>query len=124
MELVKGIEKELEIIITPKDTAKAYGSGEVEVFASPAMISLMEKTALLLVKPLLNKGQNTVGTEVCVKHMKASALGQRVQSYAILTEIKEKKLLFQVEAYDENGLIGKGTHTRYIIDEEKFMKNL
>ena len=124
MDLKIGLENELEIIITPKDTAKAYGSGMVEVFATPAMVALMEKTALLLVSPYLSKGQNTVGTEICVKHIKATPLGQKVQSYAKLIELDGKKLSFQVEAYDEKGLIGTGTHKRFIIDEEAFMNSL
>lgn len=124
MELEIGIEKELEIIVAPKDTAKAYGSGLVEVFATPAMIALMEKTALELVMPFLEAGKNTVGTEICVKHVKATPLGQVVQSYARLTEIKGAKLVFEVEAYDEAGLIGIGTHKRYIIDEKEFMSRL
>ena len=124
MDLKIGLENELEIIVTTKDTAKAYGSGMVEVFATPAMIALMEKTALLLSAPYLSKEQNTVGTEICVKHMKATPLGQRVQSYAKLIEKDGKKLIFQVEAYDERGLIGTGTHKRFIIDEYEFMNNL
>ena len=122
--LKEGIEKELEIIVTPKDTAKSYGSGLVEVFATPAMIALMEKTALQLVIPFLEKGKNTVGTEICVKHIKATPLGKRVQSYAKLTEINGSKLKFEVEAYDEDGLIGTGIHKRYIIDEKAFMEGL
>lgn len=124
MDLKIGLENELEIIVTPKDTAKAYGSGMVEVFATPAMIALMEKTALQLASPFLSKGQNTVGTEVCVKHIKATLLGKRVQSYAKLIEIDGNKLTFQVEAYDDKGLIGIGTHKRFIIDEDEFMNSL
>lgn len=122
--LTLGIEKELEIIVTPQDTAKAYGSGLVEVFATPAMIALMEKTALLLVAPYLEEGKNTVGTEISVKHIKATPLGKRVQSYAKLIEIDGPKLKFQVEAYDEDGWIGTGTHKRYMIDEKSFMEGL
>mgnify|MGYP002641672005 CR=1 FL=1 len=124
MDLKTDIEKELEIIITPKDTAKAYGSGMVEVFATPAMIALMEKTALQLVTPFLPKGKNTVGTEVNIKHIKATPLGQKVQSFAKLTKIEGAKLTFLVEAYDANGLIGTGIHKRYIIDEKEFMENI
>ncbi len=119
-----GLEFDLEIIVTPKDTAKAYGSGMVEVFATPAMVALMEKTALQLVAPLLEEGKNTVGTEISVKHIKATPLGKRVQSYAKLVEINGPKLKFEVEAYDEDGLIGTGIHKRYIIDEKVFMASL
>lgn len=122
--LETGLELEIEIVVTPKDTAKAYGSGLVEVFATPAMVALMEKTALQLVAPHLEEGKNTVGTEISVKHFKATPLGKRVQSFAKLVEINGPKLKFEVEAYDEDGLIGKGIHKRYIIDEKAFMENL
>lgn len=121
MELQIGIEKELEIVVTPQDTAKAYGSGALDVFSTPAMVALMEKTALQLVSSLLPKGKDTVGTQINVKHIKATSIGKRIQSYAKLLEIEGDKLIFKVEAYDEDGLIGTGTHKRYIIDVEAFM---
>jgi len=124
MELKIGIENELEIIITPQDTAKSYGSGRLDVFATPAMIALMEKTALQLAAPFLTEGKDTVGTEINVKHIKATAIGQRVQCYAKLKEVDRNKLKFIVEAYDEKGLIGTGTHNRYIIDIAKFISSL
>lgn len=124
MDLKIGSENELEIIVTTKDTAKSYGSGKLEVFATPAMIALMEKTALQLAAPFLTKGQDTVGVEICVKHIKATPIGKIVQSYAKLTEIDGEKLIFQVEVYDEKGLIGTGTHKRYVIDEIAFMNSL
>lgn len=124
MELKIGTEKEIEILVTPKDTAMAYGSGLVEVFATPAMVALMEKTALELILPFIEKGMNTVGTAINVKHIKATPLGKRVQSYAKLIEVDGLKLTFEVEAYDEDGLIGKGVHKRHIINEEEFLNSL
>jgi len=122
--LETGIEKELEIVVTPQDTAKSYGSGLVEVFATPAMVALMEKTALQLVAPFLEDGKNTVGTEISVKHVKATPLGKTIQSFAKLVEVNGPKLKFEVEAYDEDGLIGTGIHKRFIIDEKAFMESL
>ena len=119
-----GITNELEIIVTVKDTAINYGSGLVEVFATPAMVALMEKTALELVFPHLDKGKNTVGTEISVKHIKATPVGKKVRSIAKLIEANGSKLKFEVEAYDDEGLIGTGIHKRFIIDEKKFMEGL
>ncbi len=119
-----GMSFEIRQTVEPKDTAKAYGSGLVEVFATPAMIALMEKTALNVVHQSLAKGQNTVGTEVNVKHVKATPVGMQVHCKATLIAKDGAKLTFEVEAKDEQGLIGKGTHKRYIIDEATFMKNI
>lgn len=109
-------------IVTKENTASRYGSGLVDVFATPAMVALMEKAALNAVLPYLPQGFNTVGTEVCVKHTKATPMGWEVFSKAILKEIDGKKLIFEVVAWDKEGEIGRGTHTRYIIDSKRFIE--
>jgi len=106
------------------DTAARYGSGTLEVFATPAMIALMENTALKTVMPYLPQGHDTVGFEVNIRHLKPTPVGQSVECEALLREVKDKKLTFELVARDEKGVIGKGTHIRYIIDTEKFMSNL
>jgi len=119
-----GIKLREEKTVQPADSARAFGSGLVDVFATPAMIALMEHTSLTLVTPFLGKGQNTVGTHVDVKHLKATPLGQKVWCEATLSEVEGRRLVFKVEAFDEKGLIGTGTHSRYIIDEERFLASL
>lgn len=106
------------------DTALVYGSGMVEVFATPAMIALMENTALKVVLPYLQVGYNTVGTNICVNHIRATPVGMNVRCEATLKEKDGRKLLFDVVAFDEKGEIGNGTHTRFIIDNKKFMDRL
>jgi predicted thioesterase len=119
-----GLEIEIEQIVKQEDTAAAYGSGLVEVFATPAMIALMENAAMKCVLPELPEGFNTVGTEVNIQHIKATPVGQKVTCKATLTEVEGRKLVFHVEAHDENGKIGMGSHTRFIINTEKFMSKL
>lgn len=119
-----GIEFTATEMVTKDNTASKYGSGLVDVFATPAMVALMEKAALNAVLPHLPEGFNTVGTEVCVKHTKATPMGWEVQSKAVLKEVDGKKLLFEVVAWDKEGEIGRGKHTRYIIDSKRFMDKL
>jgi fluoroacetyl-CoA thioesterase len=119
-----GIELVNEKIVAANDTANHYGSGLVEVFATPAMVAFMEKTCLELVQPYLNENESTVGTEISVKHLKATALNDKVWCKAQLTEIDGRKLSFSVSAWDEAACIGNGTHTRFVINRAKFMEKL
>lgn len=124
MEIKIGLRAEFEIIVSPKDTAAQYGSGSLEVFATPAMIALMEKTAMLCIAEKLQEGQNTVGTEINVKHIKATKVGEAVLCIAEIIEIDRSKLTFAVEVFDNEGLVGQGIHKRFLIDEKQFMANL
>lgn len=120
-EIKIGLVRKEEKIVGQEETAAAYGSGLVDVFATPAMIAFMEHTAMYTVKKLLPQGFSTVGTHVNISHSKATPVGMKVFCEATLVEIDGRKLVFEVTARDEEGEIGKGTHTRFIIDEKKFM---
>lgn len=122
MERVKsGIIGEAKVQVNETNTAIAYGSGGVAVFATPAMIGLMEKAALESVDNVLSKGLSSVGTRVDVKHLAATPIGMNVTAKSELVEVDGKRLEFKVEAFDESGLVGEGTHQRYIVDLEKFI---
>jgi len=110
--------------VTYADTAANYGSGTIEVFATPAMIALMENTALKTVLPYLSDGDDTVGFEVNIRHLRPTPVDKTVECEALLTEVSDKKLAFELVARDDQGVIGKGTHIRYIINKDKFMSNL
>lgn len=119
-----GIEGRNEIIVTAEKTATAFGSGTVDVFATPAMIALMEQTAMESVSNHLPDGFVTVGTEVSIKHLKATLPGKKVSCNSKLIQSEGRKLLFEVNASDETGMIGSGTHIRYIVDKQMFIDNL
>jgi fluoroacetyl-CoA thioesterase len=110
--------------VTLNDVASRYGSGLIDVFATPAMVALMENAALLTVASLLPNGFNTVGIEISTTHTKATPIGMEVKATAILVAVDGKKLTFEIIAEDEEGVIGKCTHSRFIIDTEKFMAKL
>lgn len=118
--LTTGIKGKQEIVVTEDKTAKVYGSGTLEVFGTPAMIALMENTALKSVAEHIGEGNGTVGTRLDVKHVAATPVGMKVTCETELIKIEGRALTFDVKAYDECGLIGGGIHERFIIIEEKF----
>ncbi len=121
MALEIGLKMEVELIVEEKDTAAAFGSGNVQVLATPMMVTLMENAALKAVQEHLGEGMTTVGTHLDVSHKAATPLGMKATAEAELIEIKGKKLIFKVVARDEKEIIGEGTHTRYIVETEKFL---
>ena len=108
-------------VVDNTNTAVALGSGDMEVFATPAMVALMENAAMNAVAPHLEAGQTTVGTEISTTHIKASALSATITATATLTAIEGRKLTFAVTAHDGDNIIGEGTHTRFIVDRERFL---
>lgn len=122
--LLEGTKGNMEIVVSENDSASKVGSGLVDVYSTPSMIGLMENTAQTSVKDSLPEGYTTVGIDVSVRHMKATPIGMKVKCISTLKEVKGKKLLFEVEAYDEAGKIGQGTHTRYIVNHDDFIKNI
>lgn len=116
-----GIKNTQKITVEQKDTALSHSSGSLEVFATPAMIALMENTAMNAVSSFLAEGEATVGTEINVKHLSATPIGGQVTCEAELTEIDGRRLVFKVTAWDNKGVIGEGSHQRFIIKTEKFM---
>ena len=116
-----GMKGQAQTEVTTDNTAKAFCSGALDVFATPAMISLMEETCWKMIQPELEEGEGSVGTMVNISHTAPSAVGRTVECQATLTEIDGRRLTFEVECSDENGVVGKGTHERFIINNEKFM---
>ncbi|HLO89545.1 MAG TPA: thioesterase family protein [Lentimicrobium sp.] len=113
-----------QLVVTIELTAARYGSGLIEVFATPAMIALMEKTCQESVQDQLDAGHLTVGTLVNVKHLKATPVGMSVECESELIAWEGRKLTFKVVAKDEQGIIGEGLHERFIINEADFMSKL
>lgn len=108
--------------VTENETAIKMGSGDLDVYATPAMIALMENTAKSLVIDKLPNGYTTVGIDMSVKHIKSSLVGANIKCKATLLKVDGKKLFFDVEASDDKGTIGKGSHIRYIVNIKDFME--
>ncbi|MBQ6622880.1 MAG: thioesterase family protein [Mogibacterium sp.] len=119
-----GMTGKKSLIVDYERTAARYGSGALEVYATPAMVALMEGTCQALVQPHLDEGKGTVGTEISVRHLAATPVGMQVTCEAELTEIDRRRLTFTVKVYDEKELVGEGKHERFIIDNEKFFSRV
>ncbi len=119
--LEAGLTGEATLVVTKTHTASHLGSGGVDVLATPIMIALMEDAARTLVDPELDPGQMSVGVNLNVTHLAATPLGMRVTARAKLLAVEGRKLTFEVEAHDKREKIGGGTHTRAIINVDRFM---
>ena len=110
--------------VVEKNTAKIMKSGTLSVFATPAMVALMEEASCMALKDYLEEGEGTVGIKLDISHIAPTALDDVVIAIATLDKIEGRKLTFIVEAKDTHKVIGKGIHERFIINNEKFMNKL
>lgn len=108
----------------PADSAASYGSGLVDVFSTPAMVAFAEASCMKSVAALLPDGHSTVGTMVHFTHEKATPIGDMVRCICKVIVAEGRRLVFDVELSDSKGIIGRGSHERYIIDMQKFMAKL
>ncbi len=120
-EMLKGLSHSTMLTVEHKDTAAVYGSGSLEVFATPAMIAMMEKTCLECVNDKIGEGNTTVGISVNIKHLKASPIGATIRCEAKLIEVDRRRLVFEVRCFEGETVVGEGIHERFIVDSEKFM---
>ena len=120
-ELKVGMTGEKQELVTRENTAVQYGSGSVLVYATPAMVGLMEGACINAVDAHLPAGSSTVGIDLKIKHMAATPIGFTVRAEAELTEIDGKRLVFAVRAFDNQEKIGEGVHERFIVGVEKFL---
>ncbi len=119
-----GLKHRSSAIVVQHLTAKAIGSGDLPVLATPAMIALMENAAMLAVAPYLDKSQTTVGGFMECSHLAPTGMGDEVEAEATLVKIEGKALHFDIIAFAAGKKIGEGHHIRYIVDRERFLSKL
>lgn len=120
--LTVGILGRQEWNVSKEYSAAAMGSGTLSVFATPAMVALMEKTAWMSIAEYLEEGMGSVGTSLNIKHLSATPIGMNVYCESELVEVDGRRLVFSLKAFDERGLIGEGRHERFVVDNVKFQQ--
>lgn len=113
-----------KVIVSAENVAETMGSGDLQVFATPAMVALMENAAMMAAKQLLKEGETTVGGKIDATHLRPSPIGEEISATAQLIGQSGAKLTFEVSANDSKGVIGKATHIRFIVNVEKFLSKL
>ena len=116
-----GTKHEVKTVVTEEVTAAKMKSGSLAVLATPFMVALMEQAAAELCEKFTPEGISTVGTALNISHLAPTPVGSEVKAVAELLSFDGRKAQFKVEAYDEAGLIGEGTHDRFTIKIDKFM---
>src|SRR5512145_1540449 len=124
MTIEKGQTFTFEKIAQPQESAAALGSGGLEVFSTPSLVALFEITAKRGIDALLPEGHSTVGIEIAVKHQKATRIGKQVRCTVTVTGVDGRRISLAGEMWDEEGRIGEGTHTRYVVNDAEFLKRL
>ena len=121
MEINVGMKAEVFSFVEKEDTAKEVGSGSLLVYATPCMVALMEGAASEAIAPALSEEQSSVGTALNIAHISATPVGLVVRAEAVVTKVEGKTIYFDVAAYDEKGKIGEGTHTRVVVNAQRFL---
>ena len=121
MTVETGMKGEVLNLVEREDTAAEVGSGSLLVFATPCMVAMMEGAACEAIAAGLAEGETTVGTELNIQHLSATPVGMEVRAVATVTAVEGKCITFEVEAFDEAGTIGKGTHKRFLVASQRFL---
>lgn len=124
MTLVSGLSGSVDLVVSDAATAAAVGSGLVPGLSTPTLVGLLEAASLAAIDGHLAAGTSTVGTRIDVEHLAPTPVGMRVVARSTLQAVEGRRLTFAVEAADEAGEIGRGTHVRYVIDLAKFAERL
>ena len=121
MEIKVGMRGEADTLVEREDTAREVGSGSLLVYATPCMVALMEGAACEAIAEALGEDYTSVGTELNISHISATPVGLEVRAVAEVTAVEGKVITFHVEAYDEAGKIGEGTHKRVVVNSQRFL---
>lgn len=116
-----GLKGEAKLTVGEADTAKALGSGDVDVLGTPRLVALFEQATVEALSGILDDEQTTVGMRVQIDHLQPTPIGADVVVEAYLDKIEGRRIGFTVTASDTGGLVAAGKVTRVVVDRTKFM---
>ena len=116
-----GLRGDAKLVVAQADTARALGSGSVDVLGTPRLVALCEEAACVAVDHVLEEGTTTVGMRIQFDHLQPTAVGEEVVAEAVLDRIEGRRLTFTVSASDQGGLVAAGKVTRVVVDVERFL---
>jgi len=123
--LNEGIQLSVEHIVEKAELASSTGTGQVNVLATSAMISIMEKTCVDLIASGMPEGCDSVSAEMNVKHLNPVKEGDTIICRAHLKFIDINKLFFDVVVLDtKHNTIGLGAHERFVVEHDQFLSQL
>lgn len=118
-----GKTREEKRTVSQLDTAQIMGSGDVDVYATPAMVAFMEHVSKELVKEVLEENETTVGIRIDVRHLKPTNVGKSIKAEATVNKVDDKKITLKVDVFEEDTLIGTCLHERFIVNKHTFAQN-
>lgn len=116
-----GLKGVARLTVGETDTARALGSGDVDVLGTPRLLALFEQATVEALTGILDADQTSVGMRVQIDHLQPTPVGAEVTVEASLDKIEGRRMSFTVTASDTGGLIAAGKVTRVVVDRTKFM---
>jgi predicted thioesterase len=111
-------------ITVDRERTIGFMGDEARVYATPRLVSDMEFTCRNLLLEHCDEAEDSVGTEIFLKHLAPTLEGSTVEITARITAVDGRKVVFEVAAKDEIEAISAGTHTRFIVDLARRIERL
>ncbi len=119
-----GLSLDQKRVVRRDDSISFLGSDVRPSLATPRMIMAMEMCSRDAIQPHLEEGQDSVGTKVCIEHLAATPMGNEVTYRSTVKELDRRRVTFEVEAFEGEKVIGRGTHERFVIDVARYAAKL
>ena len=119
-----GATADITFVVDESATAVALGSGDLLVLGTPKVVALCEEAAVAAIGGSIDAGATTVGTRISLDHLAPTALGGSVVASATLVAVDRRRLEFDVSVSEGDRIVARGTHTRLIVDRQRFLEGL